>query len=114
MPESEQLLPEPLLTELLGELDGWQRDGQAITKTYTLKGWKSALAFANRVADAATAADHHPDIHIEGYKHVRIVLTTHVVRGISRADIDLAGAIDGLVAPVAPVVLGPDRSDRRA
>lgn len=94
VPESEQLLPEPLLTELLGELDGWQRDGQAITKSFTLKGWKSAMAFADRVAEAATAADHHPDIHIERYKNVRIVLTTHVTKGISRADIDLAAEID--------------------
>jgi 4a-hydroxytetrahydrobiopterin dehydratase len=94
VPESERLLPEPLLTELLGELDGWQRDGQAITKTFTLKGWRSAVAFADRVADAATAADHHPDIHIERYKHVRIVLTTHITKGISQADIDVAGEID--------------------
>ncbi len=94
VPESEQLLPEPVLAKLLGELDGWERDGQAITKTFTRKGWKSAMAFADRVADAATAADHHPDIHIERYKHVRIVLTTHITKGISRADIDLAKAID--------------------
>jgi 4a-hydroxytetrahydrobiopterin dehydratase len=96
VPESEHLLAEPLLTDLLGRLDGWQRDGQAITKTFTLKGFKSAMAFANHVAEAATAADHHPDIHIERYKTVRIVLTTHVTKGISRADIDLATAIDGL------------------
>ena len=94
MPESEQLLPEPLLTELLGELDGWQRDGRAITKTFTLKGWKSALAFVNKVGDAAVAADHHPDIHVERYKTVRIVLTTHATKGVSRADVDLATQID--------------------
>lgn len=96
VPESEHLLPEPLLTEMLGELDGWARDGEAITKTFTLKGWKSAMAFANRVSDAAIAANHHPDIHIEGYKTVRIVLTTHVVKGLSQADIDLAKAIDAI------------------
>jgi 4a-hydroxytetrahydrobiopterin dehydratase len=94
VPESEQLVPEPLLTELLGELDGWERDGQAVTKTFTLKGWKSAMAFANRVAEAAATANHHPDIHIERYKTVRIVLTTHITKGISQADIDLAKAID--------------------
>jgi 4a-hydroxytetrahydrobiopterin dehydratase len=98
VPESEQLLPEPVLVKLLGELDGWQRDGQTLTKTFTLKGWKSALAFANRVAEAATAADHHPDIHIERYKAVRIVLTTHVSHGISRSDIDLAKAIDAIAS----------------
>lgn len=96
MPDSERRLEEPLLTELLGELEGWQRDGEAITKTYVLKGWKSAVAFADRVAVAAAAADHHPDIHIERYKTVRIVLTTHITHGISQADIDLARAIDAI------------------
>ncbi len=94
VPQSEHRLPEPLLTDILGELDGWERQGESITKTFTLKGWKSAMAFANRVADAATAADHHPDMHIERYKYVRIVLTTHITKGISQADIDLAKAID--------------------
>jgi 4a-hydroxytetrahydrobiopterin dehydratase len=96
VPESEQRLEEPLLTELLGELDGWERQGEAITKTYTLKGFTSAMAFADRVAEAATAADHHPDIHIERYKTVRLVLTTHITKGISQADIDLAKAIDAI------------------
>jgi len=96
VPESEQRLAEPLLTELLGELEGWERQGEAITKTYTLKGFKSAMAFADRVAEAATAADHHPDIHIERYKTVRLVLTTHVTKGISQADIDLAKTIDAI------------------
>ena len=96
IPESEKLLPEPLLSELLAGLDGWQRDGGSITKTYVLKGWKSALAFVARVGDAATALDHHPDIHIERYKRVRIVLTTHITKGLSRADIDLVMAIDAI------------------
>jgi len=96
VPESEHLLAEPFLTDLLGKLDGWRRDGEVITKTFTLKGFTSAMAFGNRVAEAATAANHHPDIHIERYKTVRIVLTTHVSHGISQADIDLATAIDAL------------------
>jgi 4a-hydroxytetrahydrobiopterin dehydratase len=96
VPEREQLLPEPQLSELLGELDGWQRDGPAITKTFVLGGWRSALAFVNKVGDAAAAANHHPDIHLERYKTVRIVLTTHITKGISHADIDLARAIDSI------------------
>lgn len=96
IPPNEHRLEEPLLTELLAGLDGWTREGDTITKTFTLKGWKSAIAFADRVAEAATAADHHPDIHIERYKYVRIVSTTHITKGLSQADIDLATAIDGL------------------
>ena len=94
VPESEHLLAESAVSERLAELAGWARQGEAITKTYTLKGWTSAMAFANQVADAAAAANHHPDIHIERYKTVRIVLTTHVSHGISQADIDLAKTID--------------------
>jgi 4a-hydroxytetrahydrobiopterin dehydratase len=96
VPEREQLLPEPVLSKLLGELDGWQRDGQTITKTFTRTGFTSAMGFADQVAEAATAANHHPDIHIERYKTVRIVLTTHITHGISQADIDLAKAIDAI------------------
>ena len=40
-----------------------------------------------------------PDIHVEGYKNVRIVLTTHATGGISDADVDLARAIDLAEAP---------------
>ena len=99
IPERERLLPEPVLTELLSGLEGWRRDGASITRTFTLKGWTGALTFANAVAEAATALDHHPDIHIERYKYVRIVSTTHITNGLSRADIDLAQAIDAIDRP---------------
>lgn len=89
-------LQEPLLTELVGALEGWTSDGTRLEKTFVRKGWKGAVAFVNTVAEAAIAADHHPDIHLEGYKRVRVVLTTHISKGISQADIDLAGAIDRL------------------
>ena len=57
------------------------------------------MAFAQRIGEAATALGHHPDIHIERYKHVRVVLTTHASRAVSRADIDLARAIDAAQTP---------------
>ena len=99
IPVNERRLEEPLLTELLADLDGWTCEGDVITKTYVLKGWKTALAFVARVGEAATALDHHPDIHIERYKTVRIVSTTHITKGLSQADIDLAKAIDRIAAP---------------
>ncbi|MDE3113316.1 MAG: 4a-hydroxytetrahydrobiopterin dehydratase [Chloroflexota bacterium] len=91
-------MEDPLLTELVGQLDGWRSDGEKLEKTFTFKGFKGAIAFVDRVADAANAADHHPDIHVEDYKNVRIVLTTHASGGVSRSDIDLARTIDGLEA----------------
>jgi len=95
LPDNETRLDEAALAVLLGA-GAWQRDGNTITRTFTLRGFKGAMAFANRVAEAANAANHHPDIHIERYRSVRIVLTTHATGGISDADVDLARRIDEL------------------
>ena len=98
-PDLETRLDEGALRELLDSGTGWRRDGAALTKTFTFKGFKGAMAFANRVAEAANTANHHPDIHIEDYKTVRIVLTTHSAGGITDADIALARAIDTVGVP---------------
>lgn len=95
LPENETRLDEAALARLLAA-GGWRRDGNAITRSFTLKGFKGAMAFANRVAEAANAANHHPDIHIERYRTVRIVLMTHATGGLSDADIELARRIDEL------------------
>ncbi|MEX2045631.1 MAG: 4a-hydroxytetrahydrobiopterin dehydratase [Chloroflexota bacterium] len=97
-PENESRLDEAALARLLADGE-WQRAGGAITRTYTFKGFKGAVAFVNRVAEAANAANHHPDIHLERYRLVRVVLTTHVKNGISDADIALARRIDELETP---------------
>ena len=95
-PENETRLDEAALTSLLASGTGWTREGGALTKTFTFKGFKGAIAFVNRIAEAATAANHHPDIHLEAYKTVRIVLTTHVAHGLTDADVALAKKIDEL------------------
>jgi len=96
VPDNEQLLEEPALGAALASLDGWDRDGASITKRFRFKGFKSAIAFVNAVAEVVNRANHHPDIHVEHYKHVRIVLTTHKVKGLSQADIDVAREIEAL------------------
>lgn len=88
-------LDEAALARLL-DVGAWRRDGNSITRTFTFKGFKGAMAFANRVAEAANAANHHPDIHIEAYRNVRIVLTTHAIGRLSDADVELARRIDEL------------------
>jgi 4a-hydroxytetrahydrobiopterin dehydratase len=94
VPDNEKRLNEAALASLLASGTGWSRDGGTLTRTFTFKGFKAAMAFVNRVAEAANAADHHPDIHLEKYKTVRIVLTTHVAHGLTDADVDLARRID--------------------
>lgn len=99
VPESETRLDEAALASLLAAGTGWSRDGDSLTKTFTFKGFKGAMAFVNRVGEAANAANHHPDIHLEAYKTVRIVLTTHIAHALTDADINLAKAIDSLERP---------------
>ena len=94
VPENETRLDEAALVSLLASGTGWTRDGDALTKTFTFKGFRGAMAFVNRVAEAADAANHHPDIHLEAYKTVRIVLTTHIAHGLTDADVALARTID--------------------
>jgi 4a-hydroxytetrahydrobiopterin dehydratase len=54
------------------------------------------MALANGVADAANEANHHPDILIHDYKHVRLTLSTHSEGGITENDLALAQTIDAL------------------
>lgn len=97
--ERERPLDEATLKAALESLQEWERDGAKIEKRFRFKGFKAAVAFVNRVAEVVNRANHHPDIHLEHYQHVRIVLTTHATKGVSQADIDLAREIDTLETP---------------
>jgi 4a-hydroxytetrahydrobiopterin dehydratase len=96
VPANETRLDEAALASLLAAGTGWTRDGDSLTNTFTFKGFKGAVAFVNRVAEAANSANHHPDIHLEAYKTVRIVLTTHVAHDLTDADVELAKRIDAM------------------
>ncbi len=76
----------------------WRREGDAIVRDVELGGFKAAMALANKVADAANAANHHPDILIHDYKHVRLTLSTHSEGGITENDLALAATIDELTS----------------
>jgi 4a-hydroxytetrahydrobiopterin dehydratase len=74
----------------------WRREGDTIVRDIELGGFTAAMALANQVADAANAANHHPDILIHDYKHVRLTLSTHSEGGITENDLALARTIDEL------------------
>jgi 4a-hydroxytetrahydrobiopterin dehydratase len=74
----------------------WQRQDQAIVREWKLDDFAQAVAFVNRVAGAAEAANHHPDIHIHGWNKVRLELSTHSEGGLTQADFDMAARIDAL------------------
>ena len=84
--------------EQLGELSGWQltSDNQRIEKSWEVKNFAAGMAFLNRVAEVAEQEGHHPDVHLERYRHVRIELWTHAIGGLSENDFILAAKIDQL------------------
>jgi 4a-hydroxytetrahydrobiopterin dehydratase len=75
----------------------WRREGDSIVRDVELDGFTAAMALANAVAAAANEADHHPDILVHGYKHVRLTLSTHSAGAITENDFALARTIDGLI-----------------
>lgn len=79
--------------ERLRRLAGWQRSGDEIRKEFKFKDFKEAMIFVNRVADAANAADHHPDITVS-YNRVTMALSTHSEGGLTEKDFALAAKID--------------------
>jgi 4a-hydroxytetrahydrobiopterin dehydratase len=83
------------ITERLAKLNGWERDGEAITKTYTWKDFAESLTFVNQVGGLAEERNHHPDIDIRWNK-VKLSLSTHSEGGLTAADFDLAEAIEAL------------------
>lgn len=70
--------------------------GKWIRRKYRFADFVTALAFVNRVGELAEADDHHPDVHITGYRHVLLELSTHAIGGLSANDFILAAKIDAL------------------
>jgi 4a-hydroxytetrahydrobiopterin dehydratase len=91
------LLDDAAIEEGLQALPGWERRGNEIGKTFVHADFAAAMAFVNRVADAAEQANHHPDIDIRWNK-VSLALSTHSQGGLTAKDLDLARRIESLTA----------------
>jgi 4a-hydroxytetrahydrobiopterin dehydratase len=74
----------------------WTREGDEIVRERRFEDFAAAMAFVNRVAEAAEEANHHPDILVHGWNKVRLSLTNHSAGGITDADFQMARRIDEL------------------
>ncbi|WP_242148005.1 MULTISPECIES: 4a-hydroxytetrahydrobiopterin dehydratase [unclassified Sphingomonas] len=85
--------------DALDELDEWDYDEarDAITRSFTFADFSGAFGFMTRVALLAERADHHPEWS-NVWNRVDIALTTHDAGGLSHRDVDLARAIEALLA----------------
>jgi 4a-hydroxytetrahydrobiopterin dehydratase len=84
-----------LSDEELAALDGWERDGDAIRRTFELEDFKGSVEFVNRLTPEAEGMNHHPDLEISWNK-VTVSLTTHSEGGLTGNDFELARRIGAL------------------
>lgn len=86
---------------LLTSLPHWKLagGGKRIRREWRVKDFAGALEFFRKIGDIAEHEDHHPDLHLTGYRNVAVELSTHAVDGLTENDFILAAKIDAL--PVA-------------
>jgi 4a-hydroxytetrahydrobiopterin dehydratase len=84
--------------QLGAEVPEWSIEGDRIVREFEFKDFAGAIRFINVVAQIAEDHGHHPDIH-NYYNRVRLELTTHAIKGLTRNDFVLASVIDEKAAP---------------
>lgn len=89
------VLSESDLARELESLDGWAVSGGALRKRFEFPDFAAALAYANRVGEAAEQADHHPDLLVT-WGAVEVAWVNHSEGGITARDVDMARRSDQL------------------
>ena len=90
-----ELLSDTDISDRLRDSD-WKLEGEHIVREWKFKDFAEAMAFTNRVAEAAEEANHHPDILLHGWNKVRLSLTNHSAGGLTEADFEMAERFDRL------------------
>ena len=75
--------------------EGWQEVDGALEREFHFADFAEALAFVNRVGEAAEAANHHPDVEIH-WNRVKLRWWTHAANAITARDHELAQQSDRL------------------
>jgi 4a-hydroxytetrahydrobiopterin dehydratase len=93
----------PLLTSaeraaLVSQIPSWTvtADGKRLRREWVVKNFVTALDFFARIGTIAESENHHPDLHLTGYRNVAIEIWTHAVGGLTENDFILAARIDEL------------------
>jgi 4a-hydroxytetrahydrobiopterin dehydratase len=83
------------LQQAVEGLAGWSAHGKSIERVFQFSNFVQAMEFVNRIAEAAEAVNHHPDITIN-YNQVKLSLTSHDSGGVTQRDLRMAGKINEL------------------
>ena len=80
----------------LGEIPGWAmaHDAKSIERTFSLKNFVECVDLINKIKGIAEDEMHHPDLHLTGYKNLKVVLYTHALGGVTENDLIVAAKIN--------------------
>ena len=86
------------IAELLKAVPSWNltADGKRIRREWRVRDFATAIDFFQRILPIAEAEDHHPDLHVAGYRNVLVEIWTHAVNGLTENDFILAAKLDTL------------------
>ena len=73
-------------------------DSKMISRKTVCKNFVEALGLMNQIGEIAESEGHHPDLHLTGYRNLRIDLWTHAIGGLSENDFIVAAKIDKLLS----------------
>jgi 4a-hydroxytetrahydrobiopterin dehydratase len=84
--------------EYMAALPEWKLapDAKSIRRDYLMKDFVAAVELIGRVKDVAEADDHHPDLHLTGFRKLAVELSTHAIGGLSENDFILAAKVETL------------------
>lgn len=73
-------------------------DFKSISRKVSCKHFVDAMKRINQIAEVAESEQHHPDLHLTGYRNLRVDLTTHAIGGLSENDFIVAAKIDQILS----------------
>jgi 4a-hydroxytetrahydrobiopterin dehydratase len=91
-----KVLSDDEVAAALAGLPGWTGDARGIRRSVKAESFLAGIALVEAVAQAAEAADHHPDIDIR-WRTVTFTLVTHSAGGVTQRDLGMARTVDEII-----------------
>ncbi len=95
---------ENTLRQITAKLNGWDlldnektSEGKVIyklSKKVKSKDFLSALDYFNKIGAIAEERNHHPDLHLTGFRNIEIIIFTFGLKGLTENDFNLAKSFD--------------------
>jgi 4a-hydroxytetrahydrobiopterin dehydratase len=90
------------IQELMSQVPGWAVENGRLEREVTVKNFAAALDLVNRIGALVEEENHHPDLCIRRWNHVRVEFYTHTVEGLTENDFIMAAKINGLAGMATP------------